>query len=315
MAQNKYDLCLVPTINNNKTRRQPWYRERLQTELTKLSRVGAGPRKNACILGTHWSFLVGGLDDFRDGLPPDENAGVLRKVRVGSRTVPGMSDVFPPLPLPLKSKKQLSKYDKCFAKCTPNQHKRRNRIEGLEEALLSHPLALYPQLVQAVEPRVTIIMNIELYTVFEDVVNLLDPSMNKQKAEVLMAEKNVEATINQSSIRKPLLTSSLAKSQGTATDEKRPRCSYVLPKSTSDGAGGVSASDVGQQNEQMRRLARKFYELVRDVGPGSYSVEEPAVLNLFTGELDNKPAMTFPIHVVSTNSVPSELKAEAGMSQ
>jgi len=57
----------------------PRYKERLETKYIK-------PRKqrgsSETLVGSSWTFLEKGGDDFRDGLPPEANYNYVKKVRV-----------------------------------------------------------------------------------------------------------------------------------------------------------------------------------------------------------------------------------------
>ncbi|XP_015776409.1 PREDICTED: uncharacterized protein LOC107354440 [Acropora digitifera] len=76
---HKYDLLLVQTKKDEKKRSQPWYKERLETKYIK-------PRKqrgnSQTLVGSSWTFLEKGTDDFRDGLPPEVYYNYVKKVFV-----------------------------------------------------------------------------------------------------------------------------------------------------------------------------------------------------------------------------------------
>lgn len=61
------------------------YKERFQTKYFKpLKQRGV----SETLVGRDWNFLERGIDDFRDGLPPDINYNYIKKVRIADlRTV------------------------------------------------------------------------------------------------------------------------------------------------------------------------------------------------------------------------------------
>jgi len=55
------------------------YKERLETKYIKPRKLRGN---SETLIGSAWTFLKKGSDDFRDGLPPEANYDYIKKVRV-----------------------------------------------------------------------------------------------------------------------------------------------------------------------------------------------------------------------------------------
>lgn len=55
------------------------YKERLETKYIKPRKLRGN---SETLIGSVWTFLEKGSDDFRDGLPPEANYDYIKKVRV-----------------------------------------------------------------------------------------------------------------------------------------------------------------------------------------------------------------------------------------
>lgn len=55
------------------------YKERLETKYIKPRKLRGN---SETLIGSAWTFLEKGSDDFRDGLPPEANYDYIKKVRV-----------------------------------------------------------------------------------------------------------------------------------------------------------------------------------------------------------------------------------------
>lgn len=55
------------------------YKERLETKYIKPRKLRGN---SETLIGSAWTFLEKGSDDFRDGLPPEANYNYIKKVRV-----------------------------------------------------------------------------------------------------------------------------------------------------------------------------------------------------------------------------------------
>ncbi|KAL9973521.1 hypothetical protein ACROYT_G019990 [Oculina patagonica] len=159
---NKYDLLLVQTKTDGKKRLKPWYKERLETKYIKPRKLRGN---SETLIGSSWTFLEKGSDDFRDGLPPEANYNYVKKTDTGLG--PNITGSDESLNAPAKHKSRFTKDEACFSRSLPLQQQRRGRVEDIEFNLIQHPLALFPHLEESLPPDV-----------FEDVVEILDPEMN-----------------------------------------------------------------------------------------------------------------------------------------
>lgn len=57
------------------------YKERLETKYLKPRKLRGN---SETLIGTSWTFLEKGSDDFRDGLPPEANYNYVKKVRLSA---------------------------------------------------------------------------------------------------------------------------------------------------------------------------------------------------------------------------------------
>ena len=67
---DKYEGLLVTTVTNKPKYKKPWYKERVRTKYIKSMQKD---EVNKLVVSKNWTFVRGGLDDFRSGLPPIEN--------------------------------------------------------------------------------------------------------------------------------------------------------------------------------------------------------------------------------------------------
>ncbi|XP_048448949.1 protein FAM47B [Rhincodon typus] len=166
---HKYDTLLARKSELSKTRSdkqplpQPWYKERLKTKYLKKNQTLSSDALN----GHRWRFLKSGLDDFRDGYPPQtqEDLAMIRSVK-GAGLSPFLLKVTETFRPAQSVSKRLTKSQICFSKSLPLQQTRREQLEEIEYGLSQHPLALYPHLEEGIPPEL-----------FEVIVGLLDPEM------------------------------------------------------------------------------------------------------------------------------------------
>ncbi|CAK8684565.1 unnamed protein product [Clavelina lepadiformis] len=157
MAENKYDLLLVPNNSDKVIRQQPWYKERLKTKYIKQKDKGAS---SETLVGRNWILIRSGIDDFRDGKPPDFEGKFIAEGAKGISPVINRSkdslssrlrrsDVKTRHPRPSLSKSQI-----CLEKQLPLQQIRRDHVDEVEFGLTQHPLALYSHLEEGMPPEV-----------------------------------------------------------------------------------------------------------------------------------------------------------------
>uniref|UniRef100_UPI00398F0BFD protein FAM47E isoform X3 n=1 Tax=Pristiophorus japonicus TaxID=55135 RepID=UPI00398F0BFD len=166
---HKYDTVLVgkselsKILSDREPLPQPWYKERLKTKCLKNN-----PNLlNDALNGHRWRFLKNGLDDFRDGYPPQtqEDLTIIQSQK-GTGPSPllmNITETFKPVQ---SVSKRLTKSQICFSKALPLQQAKREQMEEIEYGLSQHPLALYPHLEEGMPPEL-----------FEEIVGVLDPEM------------------------------------------------------------------------------------------------------------------------------------------
>ncbi|XP_075254280.1 uncharacterized protein LOC142345800 isoform X2 [Convolutriloba macropyga] len=159
-AEDKYDLQLVNTKTDKPIQQQPWYRERFRSRHLKEL---PGDRSYPNLVGSQWTFVKDGLDDFRDGYPPDpENGGIIKPV--GGGVAPQLNS-YQRAPKQ-QVKPRLSKHQVLYSKALPGQERRRDYLDSLIQGLKDHPLALYSHIEESVPPDM-----------FEDLIDALDREM------------------------------------------------------------------------------------------------------------------------------------------
>lgn len=308
MAEWKYDLALVNTLTDKKIRSQPWYKERLRTNFLKNRKPGD---LNKALVGSKWQFAHDGLDDFRDGLPPNVEGPII--VKGCKQLEPNLQgDSFSKFPVKKSlSKGRFTKEEVAYSKVSPLQQQRRDHINELEGGLLQHPLALYPHLEESIPPDV-----------FEDVVDILDPEMNMYSDDEDDMEQFPEesSAVNSGSERgskdgKQDVRNSaedledpgtlknpyrwLPKKEEQVKDDKRTR--QRRPQSPS-------------QDEHIKNVTKEFCDWVSGLGGESNNIEEATIHSLFASGYETKPALSVPIHVVELSNVPPELRMTASVS-
>lgn len=79
---DKYEGLLVQTVTSKPKYKKPWYKERVHTKYIKSMQKD---EINKLVVSKNWTFVRGGLDDFRSGLPPIENLQSDRVLIRGSK--------------------------------------------------------------------------------------------------------------------------------------------------------------------------------------------------------------------------------------
>ncbi|XP_077984270.1 protein FAM47E-like [Glandiceps talaboti] len=307
MAQNKYDLLLVQTKTDKKIRNQPWYKERLKIKYLKSKKP---TDVSGTLLGSHWTFLKTGLDDFRDGLPPPVEDDIFIQGSKGPEpNVTGDSEH--KNPKQTVNRHRFTKNQVVYSKTLPLHEMRRDHIDEMEYGLTQHPLALYPHLEECMPPDV-----------FEDVVDLLDPEMNLgseaddedfDELEDTFPEDVSQPNQPQDSSNEKDTQSS---EQSQEVDEGATRNPYMwLPKKEEtqkdDKKHGKKRSDSPSQDEHIKEVTKEFCDWVESLGGESNNVEEATIHSLFASGYETKPALSVPIHVVELTNVPPELRMSA----
>ncbi|GFN82172.1 protein fam47e-like [Plakobranchus ocellatus] len=316
MAERKYDLALVETLNQKPIKRQEWYKERLHTKYIKQlkpgERINSHHTKN-------WVFMKDGLDDFRDGLPPVVQGSDFIKTQKG--TGPAIhyemgkdNQVKQPA-----ARKRLSKFQVYISKSTPQQQQRRDYITEVEQGLLKHPLALYPHLEDSVMPEL-----------FEDIVDLLDPQFNIQDLQEDLDEQTDPYTLEGARPGYGTMDSVTKNSHKDADKGLKDLEDMVsnikrnpyrwLPRKDKDKKEGKKMKEKDKawptspsEEEHIKKVTQEFCDWVADLGGESNNIEESTITSLFASGYETKPALSVPIHVVELTNVPQELRLSAAV--
>lgn len=311
MAQNKYDLLLVPTAKDKKIRQQPWYKERLQTKYIKSKKPND---PSHTLIGKNWVFIKSGIDDFRAGKPSqigetfivEGDKGISPVVSHSKQSLSSSQT---------KAKSQLTKHQQVYSKSLPLQEGRRSYIEEMEYGLMQHPLALYPHLEEGLPPEL-----------FEEVVDILDPEMNPEVGSE-DGSTDTSATRGQGVTDESFagdlaapsdkLVVSFNLSDISQQQKTKNPYKWILQKEVGqkdDKKGLKKRPTSPSQDEHIKKVTKDFCDWVSGLGGESNNMEESTIMSLFASGYETKPALSVPIHVVELSNVPMELRLSAGLS-
>ncbi|XP_064637625.1 protein FAM47E-like isoform X2 [Lineus longissimus] len=313
MAEAKYDLALINTVNSKKIQHQPWFKERLKTRHIKSLKKTDTSRM---LIGKNWTFIKDGLDDFRDGLPPPMDHGIILAGQKGpSPNITGSNESVSSVKQPVV-RDRFNKHEICFSRCTPLQQQRRDHIDEIEYGLTQHPLALYPHLEECMPPEI-----------FEDVVDILDPEMNLADDE---DDEDEYSDISDTQQTTPLPHDTTDKSRDDASDTDigddpdanqgvRNPYRWLPRKDEKDKKDKkremLRRSSSPSQDEHIKSVTKDFCDWVASLGGESNNIEESTITSLFASGYETKPALSVPIHVVELTNVPPELRMSATVPQ
>lgn len=306
---HKYDLLLVQTKKDEKKRSQPWYKERLETKYIK-------PRKqrgnSQTLVGSSWTFLEKGTDDFRDGLPPEVYYNYVKKPHSELGPTIIRSDEI--MNASNKMTGRFTKNEACFSKSVPLQQQRRVRVDDIEFNLTQHPLALFPHLEESLPPDV-----------FEDVVEILDPEMNidsETGEDIIPVEAERDSNDDKQSVfgQDESVKSSESGKMSTSEfeSEKQTNLTYKwLPKQEDvqreeNRKASRRKAESPTSDARIQQVTKEFCDWVAGLGGESNNIEESTVMSLFASGYETKPALSVPIHVVELTNVPPELRMNTG---
>ncbi|XP_076822856.1 protein FAM47E-like isoform X2 [Clavelina lepadiformis] len=270
------------------------------------------------LVGRNWILIRSGIDDFRDGKPPDFEGKFIAEGAKGISPVINRSkdslssrlrrsDVKTRHPRPSLSKSQI-----CLEKQLPLQQIRRDHVDEVEFGLTQHPLALYSHLEEGMPPEL-----------FEEVVDLLDPAMNPDTESDVGQSSTFtdrQTTADQSIIRSNIVEEDEEDvDEEVALGEVKSRNPYkwILRKDQGpkdERRGSKKRATSPSQDEHIKKVTKDFCDWVSDLGGDSNNVEESTIMSLFASGYETKPALSVPIHVVELSNVPSELRVSAGIS-
>jgi len=306
MAENKYEMLVRPRRldSNFKIQPQPWYRERLNTKY----------EKKPTLLGSSWTFIREGIDDFRNGSLKKLDTSIILKGNKGIKpSIFGSGfSVESNANQGRISGKPLSKEEAAFSKALPSQHRKQKKVDQVEKELLCHPLALYPHIEDSVPPDL-----------FEEIVDLLDPSMtlandiydgNSTSNGTVMSETtqniDLKTEINNEEIKDQI---TIVGSQDDICNSKGVDSAFRrFPKVEEHRTDERNSKRKGKQTQlaKIENVTKDFCGWIRDLGGESNNIEENTINNLFATGYESKPTLSVPVHVVELTSVPAELRTD-----
>ncbi|XP_038055431.1 protein FAM47E-like [Patiria miniata] len=308
MAEWKYDLALVKTLTDKKIREQTWYKERLKTKFIKSKKPGDVSKT---LSGGRWQFLLQGLDDFRDGLPPKVEDSIVVKGTKGEIEPNIHGDTTMKYPKTESvNRHRFTEEEVAYLRTLPLQQQRRDHINEMEYGLLQHPLALYPHLEESMPPDI-----------FEDVVEILDPEMNldSEAEDEDDFEEGLTNSYGETDPSEDKNRPASGLSDGSSSETKVRNPYRWLPRKEEqqkeDRKANRRRSESPSQDEHIKDVTKEFCDWVSGLGGDSNNVEESTIHSLFASGYETKPALSVPIHVVELTNVPPELRMSATVSQ
>ncbi|XP_051866096.1 protein FAM47E [Pristis pectinata] len=304
---HKYDTLLAEKsalskiIADKNPLPQPWYKERLKTKYLKKN-----PKLLSDALNGHrWRFLKSGLDDFRDGYPPQsqEDLAIIQSQK-GSGLSPLLVNVTETFKPAQRVSKRLTKSQICYSKALPLQQAKREQIEEIEYGLSQHPLALYPHLEEGVPPEL-----------FENIVDILDPEMLLTSEEAQIAP--MEPTEVNKKLQKPQKRKEMHRQKcSESSEEKKIRNPYkwILTRGAQkeDKKAKLKGDTPSRQDKEIEQVTKAFCDWVASLGGKNNNIEEATVMSLFASDYESHSALAIPIHVMELIDIPPELRKTVG---
>ncbi|XP_072352422.1 protein FAM47E isoform X2 [Scyliorhinus torazame] len=300
---HKYDTLLVEKPQLSKIRSdkeplpRPWYKERIKTKILRKNNL-----QSDALNGHRWRFLKNGLDDFRDGFPPQlqEDLAIIQSEK-GAGLSPFLKNVAESFKPAQRVSKRLTKSQICFSKSLPLQQTRREQMEEIEYGLSQHPLALYPHLEEGMSPEL-----------FEEIVGILDPEMvlsGEDICEELPAEEKAQVT---------QLKEDKAHSSKCSEDEEsenRNPYKWILFRGTQkeDQKTKLKWDTSPQQDEEIKQITKEFCDWVTSLGGENNNIEEATIMSLFASDYETSSSLAIPIKVMELTNIPGELRMIVGV--
>jgi len=324
MAEKKYDLLLGPKRDSNlKIRNQPWYRERLISKY-KYDRKPA-------LDTSSWTFIRDGLDDFRDGRPPDPDVSIITKGTKSFLPSALGTGSFDREKTEQRTKKYFTKHEAIYSKAIPNQGKQRKKVEDIENSLLCHPLALYPDIGRSLPPDV-----------FENIVGILDPILALGNTQPFTSDAVEQERSNNSGTKLQggdMANKILPKSSSIQNHiDKEPISGYrrairnVFKNNRVDSnkieeepskeekpgrvRSGRRKTIQNQLNmatslSKIDHVTKEFCDWVKDLGGEGNNIEEESIKGLFASSCETtNPVLSAPVRVVELTNIPPDLRSK-----
>ncbi|XP_041049001.1 protein FAM47E isoform X2 [Carcharodon carcharias] len=301
---HKYNTFLVEKSGLSKVRSdkeplpQPWYKERLKTKYLRKNHNSLSDALN----GHRWRFLKNGLDDFRDGYPPqsEEDLAIIHSEK-GAGLSPFLKDVAESFRPAQNVSKRLTKSQICFSKSLPLQQTRREQMEEIEYGLSQHPLALYPHLEEGIPPEL-----------FEEIVGILDPEMLLTSEDICV---EVPAEVKQKVKKLKKKARSAKCSEDSEELKHRNPYKWIVFRGTQkeDQKTKLKWDTPPQQDEEIKQITKEFCDWVASLGGENNNIEESMIMSLFASDYEMNTALTIPIQVMQLTNIPRELRMIVGI--
>jgi len=273
-------------LHGNKS--YPWYKERLKTKYAK--------DVNPILNHKNWTFVKNGLDDFRDGMPPDPGEDWVVKPSRGPE--PNLMEKSKNSKLGTsrsQNTKRLTPIEAYYSKQIPAADRRRRRVAELEKNLLGHPLALFPTLENGLSP--------ELY---EEIVDILDPDL-LDMAESETSQSGSQSTESDGDI-------SVAVESMSIDDKPEASIPYEkLFRKKRNPTDNIKTLELERHEKKIKDIAQGFVEWSKMLGEDGPSLGEDTIQALFASGYSQSKQTTSSVHVVELGSIPPELRVQAGL--
>lgn len=269
----------------------PWYRERLKAKYAN--------DVNPTLNHRNWTFVKTGLDDFRDGMPPDfvkYTTGPSKSTGPSVRNKPPIGQI-KEIPASKKKSTKLDVYERFYSKRIPAAERRRRRVEALEKNLKDHPLALFPDLENGLTP--------ELY---EEIVDILDPELLEYP------EDNFTETLSENDDGRSEIEVNIPNSTDTTTTNGEPSLPLDrLFRKKGNPADHIKTLELERHEKKVKEIAEDFISWADVLGPEGPTLGSDTIQALFTSGYTQSKPLASAVKIVELNSIPPELRAETGM--
>jgi len=279
-------------LNGNK---HPWYKERLRTKYSK--------DVNPILNHKNWTYIKSGLDDFRDGMPPDAaQECIVRPTRGPEPNLVSSSSRSSRVVNSAARSNQtrrLTPVELYYSKQVPAADRRRRRVAQLEQNLLSHPLALFPHLENGLSP--------ELY---EEIVDILDPDL----IDIDQSEDGEESADIEPNRQKETAEPKADRTVVNHKQEDKEHIPYEkLFRKKRSPTDNIKTLELERHEKKIKEIAAGFVEWSATLGEEGPALGEDTIQALFASGYSQSKQATSSVHVVELGSIPPELRAQAGL--
>jgi hypothetical protein len=184
-----------------------------------------------------------------------------------------------------------------ISKRIPAAERKLKRVLKLEDNLLAHPLALFPNLEQGLNPEL-----------FEEVVDILDPDLLDMLVSEGSSEKSsrkMSSTENDKPDVKPEIHTA-------EVNDEIFDYATILRKKKNQGLD-IKTAELEQHEKKIKNIANNFCQWSESLGEGGPCLEEETIEALFASGYSQAKQASGPVHVIELSSIPPELRTQAGL--